>query len=611
MADKVKVLADLSTLTKMCHSKSDGATLVIEEREISSKIADLKAEIDEEKASSAEDNYDTSAEMADRNIEIISKKVIQNLKSDLKVKNAEMDKLKVEEEEKSNNLNNTKRTRKSYEKYIASMQDRIANSTDQEVINRYNGLITNTENKITALDENLKSQEADYIDVQSRISTLSEEINKIEENIGKKQELLQEAQKNLENKDTYIDKSKAERTAKKVSELQEKIDKLTARLEEIHEDPKYLEAKIKDVVQDGEDPFNARDYLVKLLSMCSKIPYMNVDIDNALEEELLRATQARDALANEIDSKTYDVMETINPEQIRIEYLNTRINKWETELAELEKKIASIDKDEEFDYESKTTTLDGLIESLKNELVDYKKAYEAEPESNLTGKATLKVALDEKQADLNAAIEIASKFRKDEAHDIADASHMIKVDVEELKEKIDNAKSEIEEIKSRLMSKKSGMLDIGAQNRDREKLKELAKVVIDIKHRRNFEEKPIDIARRLETELGLDLVSASFTDAEVAATPTAIVEETKTEEPAKEPAEEPRGVKVVDEKVIETNPVEPEPKVEEQPAQAPVAEEVKAEPAATPEPIPVVDVPNDLATELDNYMSSIESPKAE
>jgi hypothetical protein len=73
MADKVKVLADLSTLTKMCRSKSDGATLVIEEREISSKIADLKAEIEEEKASSAEDNYDTSAEMADRNIEIISK----------------------------------------------------------------------------------------------------------------------------------------------------------------------------------------------------------------------------------------------------------------------------------------------------------------------------------------------------------------------------------------------------------------------------------------------------------------------------------------------------------------------------------------------------------
>ena len=247
MADKVKVLADLSTLTKMCRSKSDGATLVIEEKEINNKVADLKAEMEEEKSASAEENYDTSAEMADRNIEIISKKIIQNLRSDLKIKNSEMDKLKVEEEEKSNDLNNTKRTRKSYEKYIASMQDRIANSTDQEVISRYNTLISNTEEKIANVDKLLAGLEANYTDVQNRISSLSDEINTINDNINKKQEQLAEAQKNLESKDTYIDKTKADRTAKKVKELQEKIDKLTARLEEIHNDPKYLESKIKDI----------------------------------------------------------------------------------------------------------------------------------------------------------------------------------------------------------------------------------------------------------------------------------------------------------------------------------------------------------------------------
>ena len=582
MADKVKVLADLSTLTKMCRSKSDGATLVIEEKEINNKIADLKAEIEEEKSTSAEDNYDTSAEMADRNIEIISKKIIQNLRSDLKIRNSEMDKLKVEEEEKSNDLNNTKRTRKSYEKYIASMQDRIANSTDQEVIERYNTLISNTEEKIKNVDRILSGLETSYAEVQCKINNISDDINIIETNINKKQDQLSEAQKNLESKDTYIDKTKADRTAKKVKELEEKVDKLTTRLEEIHNDPKYLEAKIKDIIQEGEDAFEARDYLVKLLNMCSKVPYMNVDIDNALEEELLRATQARDAFANEIDSKTYDVMETVNPEQIRVEYLNTRIEKWNEELTTLENKIASIDKDDEFDYENKTKTLDDLIDSLRQELVDYKKAYESEPESNLTQKATLKVALDEKQADLNAAIEIASKFRKDEAHDIAEASHMIKVDVEELKEKIEKANNEIEEIKSRLMSKKSGMIDIGAQNRDREKLKELAKVVIDIKHRRTFEEKPIEIAKRLESELGLDLVNAAFNEA-----------------PASDPvvSEEPRGVKVVDEKVIETNKVE--------------TEETPAEETPAEEPVPVVDVPtNDLAAELDNYIANLESPAA-
>ena len=88
MGDKIKILEDISTLARMCRSKSDGASLKIEEDEINSKIADLQNEITDLKISSEEDNYDTSAEMADRNIEIISKKIIQNVKNECKVKDA-------------------------------------------------------------------------------------------------------------------------------------------------------------------------------------------------------------------------------------------------------------------------------------------------------------------------------------------------------------------------------------------------------------------------------------------------------------------------------------------------------------------------------------------
>ena len=45
MGDKIKILEDISTLAKMCRSKSDGASLKIEEEEINSKIADLQSEI--------------------------------------------------------------------------------------------------------------------------------------------------------------------------------------------------------------------------------------------------------------------------------------------------------------------------------------------------------------------------------------------------------------------------------------------------------------------------------------------------------------------------------------------------------------------------------------
>lgn len=626
MGDKIKILEDISTLARMCRSKSDGASLKIEEDEINSKIADLQNEITDLKISSEEDNYDTSAEMADRNIEIISKKIIQNVKNECKVKSNELSKLKIQEEDLSSNLNNLKRTRKSYEKYIASMQDRISTSTDNEVISRYSSLITTTEEKVKKLDETIAQSTAEYSKVQNRIEKLSTDIAKFEKTIARKQEQLNEAQKNLENKDVYIDKTKKQKTDKKVKELEDRISKHQERLEQIHEDPKYLEIKIRDVLSDNEDIFNARSYIIKLLSKSAKQPYMNIDADNALEEELLRATQARDSFANEIDQKTYDVMDTVNPEQIRIEYLNNRINNWNNDLKNLELQAATIDRDEQYHYEDKADTLDKLIETMRNELKDYKKAYNDEPEANLSAKATLKVALEEKKSDLLAAQEIASKFRKDEATDIAKASHINKVEIEEIKQNIKNAQKEIEAIHQRLMSKKTGMKDIGSQNRDKEKLKELAKVVIDIKHRRQFSEKPIDIAARLEKELGMEVVEAAFN-----------ISKKNQQRVDKVPqSSENRGVKVVSADKIKTNRIEkPLPSFDAKPTPAaikptPVVPIKKTEPALAPiektepTPVPVVesiperleqpDMPQtitvsqvDLAKELDNFVASLDN----
>ena len=95
------------------------------------------------------------------------------------------------------------------------------------------------------------------------------------------------------------------------SELEVKIQKLTKRLEEIRKDPKYLESKIKDVINSKEDIENARPYLLSLINTVIKVPYINVPADNALEEELLKATQARDTFANEIEQKSYNILEVI------------------------------------------------------------------------------------------------------------------------------------------------------------------------------------------------------------------------------------------------------------------------------------------------------------
>ena len=88
MNDKIKLFSDIETLVNMCRSKSDGQSLFIEEEEIVEKVTEYDQELAEIKRDFEEDSYDTSAEMADRNIEIITKKLIQSLKIDIKEKKA-------------------------------------------------------------------------------------------------------------------------------------------------------------------------------------------------------------------------------------------------------------------------------------------------------------------------------------------------------------------------------------------------------------------------------------------------------------------------------------------------------------------------------------------
>lgn len=501
MNNNMQIIDDLELLVRMCHSKSDGASLQFEEEEINNKINEINQEIDEIRLCAEEDNYDTSAEMADRNIEIMTKKVITSIKAELKVKNTELESLKEKESEVSEKISSIKENVSIYEEHISSMEKRIAVTDNQEVISRYNKLIMENRQRISNLTNELEAIETSYKRLQNIISKSAEEIENLEEKLKKKKEQLAETQSNLENKDNYVDQVKLDRNNKKVKDLETKKESLAKRLTEIKEDPKYLEAQIKKVLNNGEDKSLALEYLNALAQIANKIPYMNVAADNALEEELLRTTQARDTFANEIDQKSYNILDKLSPEQIRIDYLNQKIVNSQAELQRLEERIIRIDRDEEYNYQEKEANLSLLIDQAQNDLNELKKAYESESDTNLSAKALVKVSYDEKKEDLKAANKILSEFRKEEAEDIKAASELSKKEISRVKNIIASAEKEIEEIKNRLKSKKSGIIDIGAQNKDKEHLKELAKVVMDIKHRRQFAETPNEVVRRIEQNI--------------------------------------------------------------------------------------------------------------
>lgn len=506
MDDKLKVFWNLDVLVKMSRSKSDGPSLRVEEEEIETKLKSYNQEIDDINSISEEEIYDTSAEMADRNIEIITKKQLQSLKNELKEKNKELANLKDEEKLLYDQTTLLRNNKDSQEKYLLSMQERISTTTDTEIVNHYNMLITETTENINKLNDELNSQSGNYDEIQQQIIDYTEAIKVLEEKIDKKKKILAETQASLENRDNYIDKVKKEKNNKRIAELESKKKALNIRLEEIKKDPKYLEYKIKEIINNKEDLSKTRPYLINLLNQVIRIPYINVPINNALEEELLRATQARDSFANEIDQKTYNILEANTPEKVRTEFLNERITKWQEDLNQLNNKILLVDKDSEFNYNAKDKIIAEMIATMKKDYSEFQRAYDETPDTSIGAKARLKASLDEKKEDIKEAEKIATSFKNDEAEDIENATRIIKYECENLRDKIKKAEEEINRLKNRLTSKKSGLIDIASKNKDKDVLKELAQIVIDIKHRRQFPEAPIDIINRLEEYLGLDLI---------------------------------------------------------------------------------------------------------
>ena len=506
MDEKLKIFWNLDVLVKMCRSKSDGPSLRVEEEEILEKISTYESDIEEIKSALEEDVYDTSAEMADRNIEIITKKQLQSLKNELKEKNKELNKLKDQESILYNQTSLLRENKASNEKYIASMQERLSENTERDVLDRYNSLITETLTKINELTEQLRVENTSYEDVQTAILQASADVEDLEARIEKKKRLLAETQASLENKDNYIDKSKREKNEKKISDITTKIEGLQQRLEEIRKDPKYIETKIKDIINSKEEKQNARDYLIELTKIVIEVPYINVPADNNLEEELLRATQARDSFANEIDQKSYNILEANTPEKIRTDFLNKRIENWKMELDRYEDKIRQVDRDVQYGYEDKDRQLEDMIASLKNDLKEFERAYAETSEANIGARASIEVALEEKKEDIQEAEKIANAFKTNEAEDIANATRTIKYQCEQLNNNITQAEEEIKRIRNRLMSRKSGLIDIASRNKDKDILKDLAQTVIDIKHRRQFPETPYEIIKRLEEELDIQII---------------------------------------------------------------------------------------------------------
>lgn len=631
MNEKIKIYDNLDVLVKMCRAKGDEASLRIEEEEITDKLKDIEDELSEINSTFEEDCYDSSAEMADRNIEIITKKQLNTLKSEIKNQTQILEDQKKQEKDCNIKLTDTKDSIKSCEEYNKILSERLEKNEDTESIESLKEEIESNEKIVSEKKELLSTLNEEYTNIQKNIESQAEKVQALNKKVEQKELLLDDTQNNLAKKESYIDASKKARIDRKINQLSEEKANLEKRLNEIQKDPKYLEGRIKEIISKDEDPFNARPYIISLIDQAIKQPYMNIPNGNALEEKLLKATRDRDTFANEVDHKAYGILEVASPYQIRVDYLEKRIQKWNEETEALKEEIKQIDKDEQFNFRTQSKELIKIIESLKIDVKEYTEVYEKEKDSNISQKAKYKSSLDDKKSDLINAERLLISFRKEEQEELQKASNELTNNIKELQDKISKAELEIVGIKSKLMTSKSGLIDIATMNKDKEHLKELAKVVIDIKHKKQFSILPIDIAKNLEILLNLSIIDSlnqDYKNIDIEEKDSYKENDSKSEEKDFEPIiidssdnkednekiEEPkehieqRGIKVTNTQTIQNQPISDDEKIEidnleEEPKEILTLEEepisVQESETSKEEPKPIIEEPIEEINEVE------------
>ena len=503
MDDKTLFFQDISTLVKMCNVKSEGSFLKFEYDELFSKYNDIEEEIDDIKKSISEDCYDTSAEMADRNIEIILKKIINNLNILIREKKESLEAFTKKSDDLKEEIVLLEEKIASEQNYLSKMQKFSSVSSKVEILDSNLSDNVYAINKdLIVLEKELKEKKKSFLSIQVSIRELSDDLNALALDLKNKKGQLIESRNNLKNKEAYIDFDKRSRNRKKIANLTSQKEEISNKMSMIVNNPAYIEYQIKECVKKNLFGSNQLVLLLKrLIKNALLYPFMSLDLDNALESKLLRATQARDTFADIIEKKSYSVFDALTPESIRICYLNNEIEQWEKDKENLLDRIKSGNENAKISRKF-VNDLNDIIFRLKKEIREYNELINDDLEdANSKINSMNKANLELRQKDLKNAEDFLIKFYESEARNFDELEKDLNTNYKAIQSKIDVANEEIEKIKYETLSNKDSAINLIEYNNDKKTLSKLADIVVKIKHRQQFIDSPFTIARRLEALL--------------------------------------------------------------------------------------------------------------
>lgn len=342
-----KIIELLNVFSKMSGESEIASKLNDELNKINELIPKLNDKLNDIKATINDDKYfDASSEIIDRNLELSLKKKLGILRDELKkledknnasaVKSSEKEfKYKVLHEnmeacQRFINLLNTYKEDKNLDK-----DDEVFETLIHVENARYEALVDELNKSLAEKEEN-----------NTDAAELNEQIAKLKERITNEEDRLKEVTANLSDKKTYIDERAKEEDLNKVKEVEKEIIDAKIRRNEILDTITYRTENIKDRLLAGSiTKEDLLDDIHAIVNKLNELPYLNMEDEVMLKEELNQLNSKKDELTAIIENKVYNSQKNKIIEQ-RKDYLKYKSSSIEEEKKAYENLLQLISKEQ-------------------------------------------------------------------------------------------------------------------------------------------------------------------------------------------------------------------------------------------------------------------------
>ena len=300
----------LDILVKMTNSKSNADTLTAELEDIKSELNYKRRTLKNLQDSITDDKYfDASSEIVDRNIEISTSKKIRNLEYVITDLNNELKELQTTEKNALDEIHNLENKIANFESYLEVVDLRKQSSQNDDVVKLYTEIDEQEKQNLEELKKDLIIKRDDYEVIATKVKECEELISNNETQLASERDKLTEIQSNLANKSAYINHTLKKQDEEDLNRLKAEVEKLEKRIDEINNDPVYIVSNIKEMIANN-DRRSVDKELSHLINEIEKLPYMNINSDEELNDIFDQAKQEYENFISYIENKRYEGMDT-------------------------------------------------------------------------------------------------------------------------------------------------------------------------------------------------------------------------------------------------------------------------------------------------------------